>query len=62
LQNTLNPLQRFKDRHPRIATKSGLMVGLGETGDEILEVLRGLRALQVDMLTIGQYLQTPSRS
>ena len=56
-QNTLNLLQRFKDRHPAIPTKSGLMVGLGETDDEILQVLRALRAHSVDMLTIGQYLQ-----
>jgi lipoic acid synthetase len=56
-QNTLNLLQRFKDRHPAIPTKSGLMVGLGETDDEILDVLRALRAHRVDMLTIGQYLQ-----
>jgi lipoic acid synthetase len=62
LQNTLTPLQRFKDRHPRIATKSGLMVGLGATYDKILEVRRALRALQEDMLAIGQYLQPPSRS
>jgi len=56
-QNTLNLLQRFKDRHPAIPTKSGLMVGLGETDDEILEVMRALRHHRVDMLTIGQYLQ-----
>ena len=56
-QNTLNLLQRFKERHPAIPTKSGLMVGLGETDDEILQVLRALRAHRVDMLTIGQYLQ-----
>jgi lipoic acid synthetase len=56
-QNSLNLLQRFKARHPNIATKSGLMVGLGETDDEILDVLRALRAHQVQMLTIGQYLQ-----
>lgn len=56
-QNTLNLLQRFKERHPAIPTKSGLMVGLGETDDEVLEVLRALRAHRVDMLTIGQYLQ-----
>jgi lipoic acid synthetase len=56
-QNTLNLLKRFKDRHPAIPTKSGLMVGLGETDNEILEVLRALRAHHVDMLTIGQYLQ-----
>ena len=56
-QNTLNLLQRFKERHPATPTKSGLMVGMGETDDEILEVLRALRAHRVDMLTIGQYLQ-----
>jgi lipoyl synthase len=53
-------LERFKAGHPAIPTKSGLMVGLGETNDEILEVMRDLRAHDVDMLTIGQYLQ-PSR-
>lgn len=56
-QNTLNLLQRFKAMHPNIPTKSGLMVGLGETDEEILQVLRALRAYDVDMLTIGQYLQ-----
>lgn len=54
---SLELLKRFKARHPEIPTKSGLMVGLGETDDEILEVLRDLRAHDVDMLTIGQYLQ-----
>jgi lipoic acid synthetase len=53
-------LKKFKAAHPGVATKSGLMVGLGETNDEILEVMRDLRAHDVDMLTIGQYLQ-PSR-
>ncbi len=56
-QNSLNLLQRFKTQHPTIPTKSGLMVGLGETDDEILQVLRELRTHRVDMLTIGQYLQ-----
>jgi lipoic acid synthetase len=56
-QNTLNLLQRFKAQHPNIPTKSGLMVGLGETDEEILQVLAELRAHDVDMLTIGQYLQ-----
>jgi lipoyl synthase len=55
--HSLALLRDFKLRHPRIATKSGLMVGLGETNDEILEVMRDLRAHHVDMLTIGQYLQ-----
>ncbi|HEY3178432.1 MAG TPA: lipoyl synthase [Casimicrobiaceae bacterium] len=50
-------LQSFKRRHPDIPTKSGLMVGLGETDEEILATLRDLRAHNVDMLTIGQYLQ-----
>ena len=58
--HSLALLRDFKGRHPAIPTKSGLMVGLGETNDEILEVMRDLRAHHVDMLTIGQYLQ-PSR-
>ena len=56
-QNTLNLLKRFKAPHPNIPTKSGLMAGLGETDEEILQVLRALRAHDVNMLTIGQYLQ-----
>ncbi len=55
--HSLKLLQDFKRRFPDIPTKSGLMVGLGETDDEILEVMRDLRAHDVDMLTIGQYLQ-----
>ena len=47
-------------RYPKISTKSGLMVGLGETDDEILEVMRDLRAHDVEMLTIGQYLAPPA--
>jgi lipoic acid synthetase len=50
-------LKKFKTRFPHIPAKSGLMVGLGETDDEILETMRDLRAHDVDMLTIGQYLQ-----
>jgi lipoic acid synthetase len=53
---SLSLLQRFKAAVPGVPTKSGLMVGLGETDDEILEVMRDLRAHGVDMLTIGQYL------
>ncbi len=49
-------MKAFKARYPQVPTKSGLMVGLGETDDEILEVLRDLRANDVEMLTIGQYL------
>ena len=58
--HSLALLRDFKARHPHVPTKSGLMVGLGETNDEILEVMRDLRAHGVDMLTIGQYLQ-PSK-
>ena len=49
-------LKSFKERIPSVPTKSGLMVGLGETDDEILAVMHDLRAHDVDMLTIGQYL------
>jgi len=55
--HSLRLLQEFKKLHPAVPTKSGLMVGLGETDEEILAVLRDLRAHGVDMLTIGQYLQ-----
>jgi lipoyl synthase len=54
---SLNLLKRFKAAHPGIPTKSGIMVGLGETDDEILQTMRDLRAHDVDMLTLGQYLQ-----
>ncbi|MBC7501721.1 MAG: lipoyl synthase [Herminiimonas sp.] len=56
-QNSLNLLQHFKQRHPTIPTKSGIMVGLGETDAEILQVMHDLRAHDVTMLTVGQYLQ-----
>ena len=55
--HSLKLLQEFKRRAPNVPTKSGLMVGLGETDEEILQVMRDLRAHEVDMLTIGQYLQ-----
>ena|SRR5688572_30445623 len=55
--HSLRLLQAFKRSHPQVPTKSGLMVGLGETDQEILQVMRDLRAHDVDMLTIGQYLQ-----
>lgn len=59
--HSLNLLKRVKDIQPNIFTKSGLMVGLGETRDEILQVMDDLRAADVDFLTIGQYLQpTPN--
>ncbi len=53
---SLNLLKKFKALHPGVPTKSGLMVGLGESDEEILAVMRDLRAHGVDMLTIGQYL------
>jgi lipoic acid synthetase len=56
-KHSLLLLQRFKGMFPSVPTKSGLMVGLGETDEEILAVMRDLRAHDVDMLTIGQYLQ-----
>lgn len=56
-QVSLNLLLEHKKRMPSIPTKSGLMVGLGETDEEVEEVLKDLRTHQVDMLTIGQYLQ-----
>jgi lipoic acid synthetase len=55
--HSLRLLQAFKQLHPELPTKSGLMVGLGENDEEILQVMRDLRAHDVDMLTIGQYLQ-----
>jgi lipoic acid synthetase len=55
-QYSLSLLKRFKELHPQTPTKSGIMVGLGETDEEILQVMRDLRAHDVDMLTIGQYL------
>jgi lipoic acid synthetase len=58
--HSLELLRRFKQRHADAPTKSGLMVGLGETLEEIREVMRDLRAHDCDMLTIGQYLQ-PTR-
>jgi lipoic acid synthetase len=54
--HSLALLRDFKALYPDAVTKSGLMVGLGETDEEILEVMRDLRAHNVDMLTIGQYL------
>jgi lipoic acid synthetase len=56
-RRTLDLLKQVKDEAPEIPTKSGLMLGLGETLDEVLEVASDLRAAGVEMLTIGQYLQ-----
>jgi len=56
-KHSLSLLKSFKQQNRDVPTKSGLMVGLGETDEEILAVMRDLRAHDVDMLTIGQYLQ-----
>jgi len=58
---SLNLLKKFKALFPKVPTKSGLMVGLGETDEEILDVMRDMRAHNIEMLTIGQYL-APSSS
>ena len=55
--HSLMLLKRFKALHAGVPTKSGIMVGLGETDEEVLQVMRDLREHDVDMLTIGQYLQ-----
>ncbi|WP_232834306.1 lipoyl synthase [Rhodoferax ferrireducens] len=55
--HSLELLRAFKQHRPEVRTKSGLMLGLGETDDEVLAVMRDLRAHGVDMLTVGQYLQ-----
>ena len=57
---SLELLRRIKEMHPHVPTKSGLMMGLGETNEEIVEVLKDLREHGVNMLTLGQYLQ-PTR-
>jgi lipoic acid synthetase len=54
---TLQLLERVKQRAPHMRTKSGLMLGLGETTDEVLDVLADLRSVDCDLLTLGQYLQ-----
>ncbi|MDW7535046.1 MAG: lipoyl synthase [Candidatus Nitrotoga sp.] len=59
--HSLKLLKDFKARFPRVVTKSGLMLGLGETDEEVLEVMRDMRTHDVQMLTLGQYLQ-PSDS
>jgi len=55
-QFSLDLLRRFKEAVPGVPTKSGIMVGLGETDEEVLQVMRDMRAHGIDMLTIGQYL------
>ncbi|ODN42766.1 lipoyl synthase [Piscirickettsia litoralis] len=59
-QWSLDLLKKYKARNPNVATKSGIMVGLGETKEEVLQVIQDLRDHDVEMLTVGQYLQ-PSR-
>ena len=59
-QWSLDLLKRFKQAHPAVPAKSGLMLGLGETLDEVEQVMRDMRAHDVEMLTLGQYLQ-PSK-
>lgn len=58
--HSLQLLKTFKQRYPNIPTKSGIMLGLGEADDEIIQTLKDLRLHDVDMVTLGQYLQ-PSR-
>jgi len=59
--HSLKLLKDFKALYPQVKTKSGIMVGLGETDEEILQVMRDMREHDIDMLTIGQYL-APSNS
>ena len=59
-QYSLNLIKAFKQRFPHIPSKSGLMLGLGETNEEVIVTLQDLRDHDCDMLTLGQYLQ-PSR-
>ena len=54
---SLQLLQKAKQIDPKMQTKSGIMLGLGETYDEVLEVMHDMRSHEVDMMTIGQYLQ-----
>ena len=58
---SLQLLKRYKQRRPDVLTKSGLMLGLGETADELIQVMRDMREHDIDMITLGQYLQ-PSRN
>lgn len=59
-QWSLDLLKKYKERRPDVLTKSGLMLGLGETAEELIQVMKDMRAHGVDMITMGQYLQ-PSR-
>lgn len=59
-EGSLDLLLRFKKKAPQVPTKSGLMLGLGETDEEVIEVMQRMREHEIDILTLGQYLQ-PSR-
>lgn len=59
-QWSLELLKKYKERCPEVLTKSGIMLGLGETMEEVIEVMKDMRAHNIDMITLGQYLQ-PSR-
>jgi lipoic acid synthetase len=59
-KQSLDLLKSFKERHIKVITKSGLMLGVGETKKQVIDVLKDLRSHNVDMLTLGQYLQ-PSK-
>ena len=61
MNHNLELLRRYREMMPHIPTKSGIMVGLGETDDEIREIMRDMRANNIEMITVGQYLQ-PSNS
>ena len=56
-QHSLELLRRYKEMMPHIPTKSGIMVGLGETDEDVREIMRDMRANNIEMITIGQYLQ-----
>ncbi len=60
-QWSLDLLKKYKERNPEVLTKSGLMLGLGETKEEIIQVMKDMREHKIDMITLGQYLQ-PSRN
>ncbi|SVD03877.1 uncharacterized protein METZ01_LOCUS356731, partial [marine metagenome] len=60
-ERSLSVLRKVKDRAPELHTKSGLMLGLGETEDELFEAMRDLRDTNCDILTLGQYLQPTNK-
>jgi lipoic acid synthetase len=60
-QWSLDLLKKYKERNPEVLTKTGLMLGMGETRDELIKVFEDMRAHDIDMLTLGQYLM-PSKN